>query len=115
MKKIIPILLIFLIGCTKMEIEPIPQPKNDVDIFSLKESSISDGEEVMFKLTSDSLYVLKLVDAQTNQVLSKEKIKGIIGPNKIKVHTKSLPVGVLYLILDDLNKNEVKRTKIIIK
>ena len=105
----------FMVSCTKMEIDPAPQPKIDVDIFSLKELPVSDGEEVMFKLTSDSLYVLKLVDVQTNQVLSKEKIKGIIGPNKIKIYTKSLPSKYLYLVLEDGNKKEINKTTIITK
>jgi hypothetical protein len=104
------------IGCTKMDIEPIPpQPKPLTDIFLTSESSITDGEEVMFKLTSDSVYVLKIVDKSSGQVLSKEKIKGIIGANKIKIYTKSLPSKYLYLVLEDGNKKEMNKTTIIAK
>ncbi len=112
MKKLILISFIFLVGCTKMEIEPIPQPKVQVDIFSVSESSVSDGEEIMFKLTSDSTYVLKLVDIQTGQVLTKEKILGKIGENKLKIYTKSVPSKYLYLVLEDTNKNQKGKTKL---
>jgi len=69
----------------------------------------------MFKLTSDSTYVLKLVDKVSGQVISKEKIKGIIGVNKIKIYTKSLPAKYLYLVLEDGNKKEMNKTTIIAK
>lgn len=107
--------LFFMIGCTKIEIEPAPQPKMLVDVFSVSENQVSDGEEIMFKLTSDSLYTIKLVDKITGQVLSKEKIKGIIGANKIKIYTKSLPSKYLYLVLEDGNKKEMNKTTIIAK
>jgi len=112
MKKLLYISLILMVGCTKMEIEPIPQPKVQVDIFSMSESSVSDGDEITFKLTSDSTYILKLVDFQTGQVLTKEKIIGKIGDNKLKIYTKSLPSKYLYLVLEDINKNQKGKTKL---
>ena len=102
----------FIISCTKMEIDPIPQPKVQIDIFSVSESSVSDGEEIMFKLTSDSTYLLKLVDVQSGQVLTKEKIIGKIGENKLKIYTKSVPSKYLYLVLEDINKNQKGKTKL---
>jgi hypothetical protein len=69
----------------------------------------------MFKLTTDSTYILKLTDKATGQVLSKEKIKGTIGANKIKIYTKSLPSKYLYLVLEDGNKKEMNKTTIIAK
>ena len=104
----------FIISCTKMEIEPIPQPKPVVDVFSVSESSVSDGQEIMFKLTSDSTYILKLVDKSTNQVISKEKITGKVGENKIILYTKSIQSKYLYLVLEGINKNQINKTTIIL-
>lgn len=97
-----------------MEIEPIPQPKPVVDVFSVSESSVSDGQEIMFKLTSDSTYILKLVDKSTNQVISKEKITGKVGENKIILYTKSIQSKYLYLVLEGINKNQINKTTIIL-
>ena len=103
----------FIIGCTKMDdIEPIPQPKPVVDVFSVSESSISDGQEIMFKLSSDSTYILKLVDRNTKQTISKEKIVGKIGENKLKIYTKSIQNRYLYLVLENVNRVEIKKTSI---
>lgn len=114
-KLLMLVFVIFMFGCTKLDIEPAPQPKTLVDVFSVAESQVSDGEEIMFKLASDSLYTIKLVDKTTGQVLSKEKIKGIIGANKIKIYTKSLPSKYLYLVLENGNKKEMNKTTIIAK
>jgi hypothetical protein len=78
----------------------------------VSESSVSDGDEITFKLTSDSTYILKLVDFQTGQVLTKEKIIGKIGDNKLKIYTKSIPSKYLYLVLEDINKNQKGKTKL---
>ena len=102
----------FIIGCTKMEIEPMPQPKPVVDVFSVSESTIADGQEIMFKLTSDSTYILKLVDKATNQTISKERIIGKVGENKLKIYTKSIQNRYLYLVLENVNKVEIKKTTI---
>lgn len=105
----------FIISCTKMEIEPMPQPKPMVDVFSVSESSVSDGQEIMFKLTSDSTYILKLVDKVTNQTISKEKIIGKIGENKINIYTNSLQSKYLYLYLVNENNQQIKKTLITVK
>jgi len=116
MKFIRIVLLIFslsLTSCYKENIEPLPKPV--VDIFSVSEVSVSDSDQLSFNMEKEGSFILKIQDYNTGQILSKEKINLITGNNSVKIYTKSLPVGVLYLILDDLNKNEVKRTKIIIK
>lgn len=117
MKNFIIILCCILVAvsCTKMEIEPTPPPVAELEIFTKNEVELSDGSEVIIKLTSDSTYILKLVDKASGQVLSKEKIKGIIGANKIKIYTKSLPSKYLYLVLEDINKKEINKTTIITK
>ena len=113
-KIIILCCVVFIFSCTKMEIEPTPQPKPLVDIFTQSETSVSDGGEIMFKLTSDSTYILKLVDKSTNQVISKEKITGKVGENKINIYTKSIQSKYLYLVLEGINKNQINKTTIIV-
>ena len=105
--------VVFIISCTKEEIVPIP-PKMNTDIFSVSETSISNGDTIMFKLTSDSTYILKLVDKTSNQVISKEKIVGKIGENKLNIYTNSIQSQYLYLILEDVTKNKLGKTTIII-
>ena len=106
--------VVFIISCTKEEIVPIP-PKMNTDIFSVSETSISNGDTIMFKLTSDSTYILKLVDKTTNQVISKEKIVGKIGENKLNIYTNSIQSQYLYLILEDVTKKEIRKTTILKK
>ena len=117
--KLIKIILLcfvaFIIGCTKMEIEPMPQPKPEVDIFSVSELSVTDGQEIMFRLTSDSSYILRLVDKTTNQTISKEKILGKVGENKLKIYTKSLQSKYLYLSLEDGSGKQIGKTLLLIK
>lgn len=114
-KIIILCYLTFIVGCRKTEIEPTPQPKPAEDIFSVSESSVTDGQEIMFKLTSDSVYILKLVDKVTNQTISKEKLIGKIGENKINIYTKSLQSKYLYLYLVNENNQQIKKTLITVK
>lgn len=113
-KIIILCCVVFIISCHKEEINPAPPPKTVVDIFTQAETSISDGDEIMFKLTSDSTYIIKLVDQTTAQIISKEKIIGKIGENKIKIYTKSLPSKYLYIVLEDNNKIQKGKTKLTI-
>jgi hypothetical protein len=68
----------------------------------------------MFKLTSDSTYILKLVDKTTNQVISKEKILGKIGENKLKIYTKTIESKYLYLVLESANKQQISKTTLIL-
>jgi hypothetical protein len=56
-----------------------------------------------------------MVDKNTNQVLSREKIKCIIGKNKIKVYTKTIPSQYLYLTLEDSFDNQLGKTIITTK
>ena len=106
--------MIFMISCYKEEINPIPQPKPIVDVFSVSEYSVSDGDEIMFKLDTEAEYILKLVDKQTNQVISKEKIKGKLGENKIKIYTKSLQSKYLYLVFENVERKELNKTNLTI-
>jgi len=117
MKKLIIILtcfLIFTFGCRKEEILPvIPEPKV-IDIFASTETKITDGQEVMFKSDLATIYIIKMVEVSTNQVVSKEKITTKIGENNFKIYTKSIKSNYLYLVLEDGNKKEINKTKLIL-
>ena len=114
MKKILFILSFSLIACKKVEVIPTPPPVN-VKIFSVKESSVENGQEIQFDLTKNGVYTLTIGDSITNQVLTRERFNGQIGINKKKIYTKSLSVKYLYLLLEDENKSKVGKTIIIVK
>ncbi len=112
MKKIIIILLILLVGCTKMEIEPTPPP-NVQNIFDVKESKVLDGQTIYFKLPSDGIYTLTLIDKESGQVVSRERFNGKVGENVKKIYTNSIQFQYLYLLLEDVTKTEIAKTTII--
>ena len=113
MKKIIFILILSLVACRKTQVPPIPQPVPN--IFSVKESSVENGQEIQFELSKNGVYTLTLGDSVNNQVLTRERFIGQIGQNKKKIYTKSLSVKYLYLLLEDENKSKVSKTTIIVK
>jgi hypothetical protein len=112
MKKIILISLILLVGCTKPE---LPTPTMPIEkIFTVTESKVTNGQTIYFDLPSSGTYMLTLVEISTGQVISREKFIGQNGENTKKIYTKSLPTGYLYLVLEDVNKNQLNKTKITI-
>jgi hypothetical protein len=114
MKKILFILSFSLIACKKVEVMPTPPPVN-VKIFSVKESSVENGQEIQFDLTKNGVYTLTIGDSVTNQVLTRERFNGQIGINKKKIYTKGLQSKYLYLLLEDVTKTQIGKTTIIIK
>jgi hypothetical protein len=108
MKKLLIILL--LASCTKVEITPIPPPVQN--IFSVTESTVSNGGEIYFDLKTEGVYTLTLIDAAQNQVITRERINGKAGQNKLKIYTSSLPVKYLYLVLEDGSKTQIAKTTI---
>jgi hypothetical protein len=114
MKKIIFILLVLLVGCTKMDIEPTPPPAVQ-KIFSVKESRVTDGQSIHFDLPLDGVYTLTLIDKETGQVISREKFNGKLGENIKKIYTNSIQSQYLYLLLEDVTKKEIGKTTIITK
>jgi len=112
MKKILLILLLILGSCKKIDI-PSPQPQS-IDIFKTTESTITKDSDISFTLNKSGIYVFKLVDKNTNQVITKEKINGKVGVNTIKLYIRAIPVKYLYLILDDEGGNQINKTTIII-
>jgi hypothetical protein len=113
MKKIILISLILLAGCTKMEIEPTPPPTTQ-NIFSVSESTVTDGQIIQFDLPSNGIYILTYTDFESGQVISREKFSGIAGKNLKKIYTKTIIPKYLYLILADENKTQISKTKLTI-
>jgi hypothetical protein len=115
MRKICFILgLILVSACTKVEIAPTPQPIN-TDIFGVKESAVTDGQEIKFTLKEAGVYTLTIGNESTGQVVTRERFTGKAGENKLTLYTKSLPTSYLYLLLEDGNKTQVGKTTIIIK
>jgi hypothetical protein len=115
MKKFITISLILLVGCTKPEL-PTPTPEVVVkDVFSVKESTVSDGQEINFSLDKDGLYTLTLKDSTLNQVITRERFQGKVGINKLKIYTKSIQSKYLYLTLVDNSNNLIGKTIINLK
>jgi hypothetical protein len=112
MKKILFILVILFWGCNKVD---IPTPIMPVEkIFEVGESKVTNGQSIYFDLPSAGTYLLTLIDVTTNQVINREKFIGQNGENIKKIYTNSLPKGYLYLVLEDVSRNQLKKTKIII-
>ena len=86
-----------------------------IDIFKVEQSMVSNKSEISFNVQNEGIYIVTMVDKNTNQVLSREKIKCIIGKNKIKVYTKTIPSQYLYLTLEDSFDNQLGKTTITIK
>jgi hypothetical protein len=112
MKKIIFILLVSLVACRKVEVRPEPKPT--VDIFSVTQSTVSNGADIVINLKSAGRYTLTMGDSVTSQVITRERFTGKVGENKLKIYTSSLPVKYLYLLLEDGSKTQIGKTTIII-
>jgi hypothetical protein len=113
MKKLLFISFILFVGCTKPEL-PTPEVLSKDNIFSVTESKVTNGQSIYFDLPSEGVYMLTLIDVTTNQTISREKFIGQNGENVKKIYTNSLPKGYLYLVLEGVNRNELKKTKIIV-
>ena len=111
MKKLLIILL--LTGCTKIIPTP-PTPLSNKDIFSVSQSTVSNGDEIIFNLKSSGIYTLTMGDSTTSQVITRERFTGKVGENKLKIYTSSLPVKYLYLLLEDESKIQIGKTIITI-
>ena len=110
MKKLLLILL--LTGCTK--VVPTSPTATNKDIFSMTQSTVSNGDEIMFNLKTAGRYTLTMSDNITNQVLTRERFNGKVGENRLKIYTKSLSVKYLYLVLEDSIKTQIGKTAITI-
>lgn len=113
MKKLILVFFIVLTSCMQEVIEPLPPVSSN--IFSQKENTVADKDQIMFVLESEGIYFLSLIDISTNQVITKEKIFGTKGVNKINIYNKSIESRYLYLVLMSSNRVELNRTKLFFK
>jgi len=86
-----------------------------IDIFKVEQSALSNKSEISFNVEKEGMYILTMIDKNTNQVLSREKIKCIAGKNKIKVYTKTISTSYLYMVLEDSFNNQLGKTTITIK
>ena len=109
-KKILLIFVVLLVGCTKMEIEPIPPPVQK--IFNVSESRVIDGQSIYFDLPSSGIYTLTLIDKVTDQVISRERFTGKMGENIKKIYTSSIQSQYLYLVLEDGSRTQIAKTTI---
>ena len=100
-----------IISCQKEDVIE-PQP---IDIFKVEQTSLSNKSEISFNVEKEGVYIVTMLDKNTNQVLSREKIKCIAGKNKIKVYTKTISSQYLYLKLEDSFNNQLGKTTITIK
>ena len=113
MKKLLYIFFMFMVGCSGPEIE-LPIVLAMTNIFSVKESKVIDGQSIHFKLPSAGTYTLSLIDKESGQVISRERFIGQAGENVKKIYTKSLQSRYLYVLLEDVTKNQIGKTTIII-
>jgi hypothetical protein len=113
MKKIVFLFIVLLWGCTKPEL-PTPTPPIE-KIFNVNESNVINNQSIYFDLPSNGIYILTLIDKESGQVVSREKFVGQNGENMKKIYTKSIQARYLYLVLEDENKKELKKTIIILK
>lgn len=110
MKKLFIILSLFLMACTKTVNTPV-NPVNK-DIFSVSQSSVTNGMDIIVNLKTSGVYTLTIGDSTTNQVLTRERFSGKVGENSLKIYTKSLSTKYLYLLLEDQSKTRIGKTSI---
>jgi hypothetical protein len=114
MKRGLYLFLILLVGCSGPELQ-MPEVMIIDNIFSVKESIVTNGQSIHFDLPEKATYTLTLIDKESGQILGREKFIGQTGENVKKIYTKSLQSRYLYLLLEDVTKKELGKTTIIIK
>ena len=113
-KIIISCCTLFIISCRKVA-PVVVTPIGTTNVFSNSENTITNGQEIQFDLSKDGVYTLTIGDSINNQVLTRERFNGQLGINKKKIYTKGLQSKYLYLLLEDVTKNKLGKTTIIIK
>jgi len=114
MKNIRYLLVILLVGCSGPELQ-MPEVLAIDDIFSVTESSVTNGQSIHFDLPTKGTYTLTFIDKQSGQILGRDKFIGQSGENVRKIYTKSLQSRYLYLRLEDSFNNQLGSTIITIK
>ena len=105
--------MLSLVSCKKVLVAPVEVKVNN--IFDVAQNTITDGQEIQFNLPKAGVYTLTIGDSITNQVLTRERFNGQTGINKKKIYTKSFSIKYLYLLLEDVTKNKISKTTIIVK
>ncbi|MEY3411779.1 MAG: hypothetical protein RIQ70_465, partial [Bacteroidota bacterium] len=90
--------------------EPIVAPIQVSKVFTVTESTVTNGQSIYFDLPSTDTYILVLTDKESGQVISKEKFSGKKGENVKKIFTNSIPGKYLYLTLIDNNNTQINKT-----
>jgi len=103
-----------MFSCIQTELELSEVISMD-NIFALKESKVVNGQSIHFDLPSNGIYTLTLIDKENGQVISREKFNGQKGENVRNIYTNSIESQYLYLLLEDVTKNQIGKTTIIIK
>ena len=112
-KLLILILTLFIISCKKTA--PTPIVDTTVNLFSKPQTIVSGNVEVKFELATNGTYTLTLKDSSTNQVVTRERFKGVMGINKLTIYTKTLNSKYLYVSLEDMNRSLLGKTLLIIQ
>jgi hypothetical protein len=111
MKKMYFIFLLMIVACTSDELQP--EPIIVKDTFEVVENTVEDKSAITFTLEKEGTYTLTLLDG--TQVISREKFIGKVGKNNLRVYTRTLQTKYLYLVLQDVNNNQIGKTTLIIK
>lgn len=111
MKKIWVLFLLLLTTCTSDEIEQAPAPV--LTTFEIKENKVTNESNILFDLEKEGIYTLTLIDG--TQVVSRERLRGRVGRNTLKLYTRTLQSKYLYLVLQDENNNQIGKTTLIIE
>ncbi len=116
MKKLIILCFLIFTSCIEEVIETVPPPTIiKSSIFDLKENKVTDGQDIYFDLPTAGTYTLTLINKETNQVVSRERFNGTVGKNTRKIYISSIQAQYLYVLLQDVAKNEIGKTTIITK
>ena len=100
MKRYILILL-FLFSCTPDEIVEVPSLEETIERETVYE----------FNIQEQGIYTVTIVK-ENNTILTREKFNGVVGVNIKKVHKQLLPQEDLYLVLSNINQEEITRIKL---
>ena len=112
MKKYLIIILLILVACEPDRIDEIPNIDTTELIFDSTEVSITNRQDISFKILSTTQHQL-IISTQDGSVLSKESFIPTLGLNTRKIYTKTLPKEKLVLTLQ--TTEEIEKTYIIIK
>lgn len=107
--------IVFITSCNKVVNAPVQLKITSVDFFSNSMNTVSNGDSINFTLQTAGTYTLTMIDTIQNQVVTREKFIGKMGPNTLNIYTKTLTQTYLTVVLMDNNNNQINKTKITIK